>query len=59
MATSYDVTATVHGVDNTLITSTSEFNHALKAKQWAIEQGYDSVHLHKLAGLMPQYEVQP
>lgn len=43
----YDVTATVDGVDMTLIVSTPYFNRAIDAKNWAISQGYTSVVLHK------------
>lgn len=47
----YELTATVNGKDNTLITSTRFFNHALKAKDWAIKQGFTNIHLHKFIDL--------
>ena len=40
----YTVLATVEGEDNTLLTETTDFNHALRAKEWATEQGYININ---------------
>jgi hypothetical protein len=43
----YEITATVKGTDNILITSTKYFNQWLKAKAWAVEQGFTNIVMHK------------
>ena len=47
----YEITATVDGKENTLITSTRFFNHALAAKKWAIDKGYYNIVFHKFLDL--------
>ena len=47
----YEITATVKGKDNVLITSTRFFNHAIEAKKWAINNGYINIVLHKFVDL--------